>query len=192
MDKRINKVKYNPKTGEVLIEYEIISADDVKVTLKSEDRPLPEFIEQFQKLVPYVEQICQFEKDFCNESHVSGVSLSWSHEIMGAVITCLIPLDTANGPMVVNTPHIPSGQYNEGGQAPVLPRGCVTVIEELIVQAERYIDGERNIEPDAQMKLPFDNNETTMTITGPDGIESKPITLTQLKVATEKLKQANK
>jgi len=50
MDKRINKVKYNAKTGEVLIEYEIISADDVKVTLKSEDKPLPEFIEQFENL----------------------------------------------------------------------------------------------------------------------------------------------
>lgn len=185
MDKRINKVKYNAKTGEVLIEYEIISADDVKVTLKSDDRPLPEFIEQFDKLVPFVEQICQFETDFCNESKVAGVSLSWSHDIMGAVITCLIPLSTANGPMVVNTPHIPSGQYNEGGTAPVLPLGCRLVIEELIVQAERYIDGERDIEPDAQMELPF--NETTISMAIGDGEFSNPITMTEFAKRTKKL-----
>lgn len=177
MEKRINKIKYSKKSGEVLIEYDIISADEVKVTLKSDDKPLPEFIEQFTKLVPYVEQICQFEKDFCFAANVSGVSLSWSHDIMGAVITCLIPLETANGPMVVNTPHIPSGQYNEGGTAPVLPIGCRLVIEELIVQAERYIDGEREVVIDTQIKIPFD--ETTIVISDNKGNATPEMTMQQ-------------
>ena len=177
MEKQINKIKYNAKTGEVVIEYDLLVSDEVKITLKSDDRPLPEFIEAFQRLVPYVEQICELPEGFCSEAEVRGVSLSYSHDVMGAVITCLIPLSTANGPMIVNTPHIPAGQYNEGGHAPVLPIGCVKVLNEMIIQAEGYIDGERDVEADPQMEIPFD--ETTIVISDSHGNSTPEMNMQQ-------------
>jgi len=111
---------------------------------------------------------------------------------MVAVITCLIQLETGNGPMVVNTPHITSLQYSEGATAPLLPVGCVEIINELIVQAERYIDGERDVQPDPQMEIDFDQNETTISMSVGNGEFTKPITMTEFTKRTNKIINANK
>ena len=188
MEKQINKIKYNSKTGEVIIEYDLLVTDEVKITLKSDDRPLEDFRIQFERLVPFVEQICQLPEGFCSEAEVRGVSLSYSHDVMGAVITCLIPLVTANGPMIVNTPHIPADQYNDGGQAPVLPSGCVKVLAEMIIQAERYIDGEREVVIDPQMDIPFnEDNETTISMSVGNGEFTEPITMTEFNKRVNKI-----
>jgi hypothetical protein len=151
MELQINKVKYDKKLGLVTIEYDQIGDDEVKITLKSTDAPLDELVDCFYNLIPYVETICQLPDGYCNDSEIRGVSLSWTNGIMGVVVTCLIPLDNANSPMVINTPHVPSEQYSEGGQSPVLSKDVVTVIKTLIEEATRYINGERK--PDVQLKL---------------------------------------
>jgi len=151
MELQINKVKYDRKAGQVTIEYEQVGIDEVKITLKSNDEPLPELVDCFNNLIPYVETICQLPDGYCNDAEIRGVSLSWTNGVMGVVVTCLVPLDNANSPMVINTPHVPAEQYSEGGESPVLSKNVVIVVEELINEAEKYINGERK--PDSQLKL---------------------------------------
>jgi hypothetical protein len=152
-DLKISKIKYDGT--QVEIQYEIVmeTTDDIKVVLKSYDKPKEEFILCLSSLAKFVEDICQLEKGYCDEADIRGVSLSWSHDIMGAVITALIPVDTANSPVCLNTPHLPSEQYNENGQSPVLPRACTTKINQLIEHAEAYINGDRDIPEDNQIKM---------------------------------------
>jgi hypothetical protein len=156
MSIQINKIKYDRKAKSVQIEYDqpvqgVNCVDDVKIILKSSDEPLPEFSECLAKLAPFVESICQLPVGYCEEAEIRGVSLSHSNGVMGAVITALVPLDTAYSPVCINTPHLPSDQYNEGGEAPELPSGCTKIINQLIIEAERYIGGERT--PDNQTSL---------------------------------------
>jgi hypothetical protein len=87
-------------------------------------------------------------------SHITvrGVTFTWKNDIMGACITALKSLTTANAPLVLNTPHLPSEPYsgNPGDVGPVLRRGTDR-LEHLITEVARYIDGER-----AQAKLPLE------------------------------------
>jgi hypothetical protein len=150
---KITKIKYDG--SQVEIQYEIVmeTTDDVKVVLKSYDKPKDEFIQCLSSLAKFVEMICQLPDGYYDEADVRGVSLSYSHDIMGAVITALIPVDTANSPVCINTPHLPSDQYNENGQSPILPRPCTTKINQLIEHAEAYINGDRDIPEDNQIKM---------------------------------------
>jgi len=150
---KITKIKYDG--SQVEIQYEIVmeTTDDVKVVLKSYDKPKDEFIQCLSSLAKFVENICQLKEGYCDEAEIRGVSLSWSHDVMGAVITALIPVDTANSPVCLNTPHLASEQYNENGQSPILPRPCTTKINQLIEHAEAYINGDRDIPEDNQIKM---------------------------------------
>jgi hypothetical protein len=156
MIKEISKIKYDGRC--VKIDYSIKNSDpnvqnkdDIKVALSSCDKPLPEFIEVFHGLRQYVEQICNLADGYCDKAEVRGVSLSHSHNIVGAVITVLVKVKTANSPVVINTPHLPSAPYNENGEEPLLPRDCVIDINTLIEEAEKYIDGLRDIPTQEEM-----------------------------------------
>lgn len=74
---------------------------------------------------------------------VRTVSWSWSHDIMGASVCLLIKLERSNSPLVVNTPHKPESQYNEGGTSPTLPSLLAEKLHALHGLVVRYIDGER-------------------------------------------------
>lgn len=152
---QISKVKYERKIGKVTIEYSILNdgKDDINVILKSNDEPLQEFIDRLNELSKFVETICQLPAGYCDQAEIRGVSFSHSNGVLGAVITALIPLDSANSPMVINTPHLPSEQYSETGESPVLSPKCVFVLKNLIVEAIRYIDGERVKEETNQTEL---------------------------------------
>ena len=116
MEVQINKVKYDRKAGKVTIEYDQIRNDiddDIKIVLTSSDTPLPEFIEKLNALSSHVESICKLPDGYCSQAEIRGVSFSHTNDIMGAVITALIPIDSANSPVVINTPHLPSDQYSE-------------------------------------------------------------------------------
>lgn len=156
METRINKVKYDRKINQVLIEYDQIREDkddEIKINLKSNDKPLPEFIESLNNLSQFVESICELPDGYCSQAEIRGVSFSWSHEIMGAVITALITIASANSPVVINTPHLPSAQYSETGQSPLLSPKCTYALKQLLHEAERYINGER--EKDDQTEIEF-------------------------------------
>lgn len=163
MNIRITKIKYDG--GTVEIHYDILSeqgnGDDIKTILKSTDKPKEGFLKKLSALAKHVEKICQLPEGYCSFADIRGVSFNYSHEIMGAVITALIKVETANSPVCINTPFLPSEQYNEGGEAPILPYECVVDLEYLLDLAEAYVNGDRDIPPDNQIKMDFsqDNPE---------------------------------
>jgi hypothetical protein len=75
---------------------------------------------------------------------VRGVTITWTNDIMGACITALKALKGANAPLVLNTPHLPSEPYSEGGSPDfLLPEETAENIGALLNEAEAYIRGER-------------------------------------------------
>ena len=152
---QINKFKYEHKTGAVTVEYEQLfeGTDDIKITLKSNDKPLSELIEKLDSLSRQVEIICDLPNGYCNHAEIRGVSFSHTNGVLGAVITALIPLTNANSPMVINTPHLPSEQYSEGGQSPLLPQKATYALKEILGLVEKYINGEREKEETNQMEI---------------------------------------
>ena len=156
-NKQIDKIKYNLKEKEVVIEYSLLiespggGVDEVSFKLKSYDDPLAEFVVTFGSLTSDVERICSLPVGYCLSAEIRGVSFNYRNEMMGATITALVPVETANSPVVINTPFLPSGQYNEGGEAPVLPTATRLKLEQLIIYANDYIDGKR--QPSAQLSM---------------------------------------
>lgn len=164
MEHRINKIKYDRKTGNVTIEYdELFSSkdDEIKIVLKSGDRPLPELIEKLDELRGLVEEICQLPEAYCATAEIRGVSFSWANDIMGAVITALVPIESANSPVVINTPHLPSESYSAGSESPVLPYWSVPVLKGLINECRKYIKGDR--EKSNQIQMKFDEMQAELT-----------------------------
>jgi hypothetical protein len=150
----ITKVKYSGE--KVRIEYTIERTDGGEAdeyTLQSADKPLPSFETALLALTPDVVDICELDTLSAAHITVRGVTFTWKNDIMGACITALKTLATANAPLVLNTPHLPSESYSgsEHDRSPVFSRGTYDRLGHLITEAVRYIDGER-----AQANLPLE------------------------------------
>jgi hypothetical protein len=153
---KINKFKYNRKTNEVQVNYQQImphGMDDINIELKSQDKPLQTLVLLMDSLVKFVSQICQLPDEYCKDAEIRSVSFSHTKDILGAVMTALIPLDSANSPVVINTPHLPSEQYSATGNSPILSKECVDTLILLQAEIEAYIKGDREIEISNQLEL---------------------------------------
>jgi hypothetical protein len=142
----ITQIKYNEKDGKVFLAWEEVnpkSGDENERTFRSTQKPAPEFFHALNALTSFVEEICTFPVGFCDTASIRNVSISWAHGIMGVVVTAIIPLETANSPLCINTPHITQSQYSDGANAPLLKNSQVELFKELLYQAEQYIKGER-------------------------------------------------
>lgn len=143
MADRIEKVKFDG--SKVRIEYSTERKDgrfDEQV-LASFDTPAKEFNDALQALKADVCTICELPSDYANVMRVSSVSITWTNDVMGAVITAVRPVKTANSPVVLNTPHLPATDYAPGGSGPTLEGATVERLERLIAECHRYILGDR-------------------------------------------------
>jgi hypothetical protein len=163
----INKFTYTQKKAEVKVEYtETIagenSTDEVKMSLTSYDKPKPELCALLNTLTRDVEEICRLPVGYCVLSEIRGVSFSWTNDVMGAVITCLVKVETANSPVVINTPHLSSEQYSDGGKSPILDSSTTFKLKQLLKLIGEYIDGDRVKENENQLNL-FETKATDGT-----------------------------
>lgn len=118
-------------------------------SLTSTDKPAPEFENALNDLRKHVEEICELPDGYCKDSEIRGVSFSYGgdQQIMGATISCMKTLKTANSPLTINTPYLPSDDYS--GNNPntlLLSVECIADLEKLINCAENYINGIRKQE----------------------------------------------
>lgn len=152
---RIEKVKFDGK--KVRIEFSVERKDGQfdESMLASFDEPAREFNEALQALKADVCKICELPTSYGDTMRVSSVSLSYTNDVMGAVITAVRPVLTANSPVVFNTPHLPSVDYSPGGSGPTLEPSTVERLERLITECHRYILGDR-----AQQALPLSTDPT--------------------------------
>lgn len=150
MNRRFTKIKYDGQ--KVHLEWEVVYGDDStdEYVLKCTDRPAQRFVDALQSLALHVAICCEVDnaEAWSSAITVKGVSLSHTNGIMGAVITATRALKNSNSPLVINTPHKPAEPYaeGEGGDAQLhtcLPTACITAINALISESDRYINGHR-------------------------------------------------
>jgi hypothetical protein len=144
MKTRFTKIKFDG--SKVRIEYEVERKPEVEpdeYALISSDLPTLEFIEALADLAQDVAGICELPESDTAKIAVRGVSLSHTNGILGACITGLKSVKTANAPLVLNTPHLPSEPYSDNLAEPTLPTATCGRIHVVIDHAQRYIDGER-------------------------------------------------
>jgi hypothetical protein len=143
----ITRVKSGDK---IHIEWQVETAlgevDDYSMTCS--DKARPEFYQALNDLAPHVVQICELPKEYASGLSVIGVRLTWTNDIMGAVISAKKALMDCSSPLFLNTPHMPEKPYGESAGGSLLPEKTVEALDEVVEEAERYLKGER-----AQMSL---------------------------------------
>jgi hypothetical protein len=143
-EQRVTKVKFDG--GKVRIEYQRTrdNGEPDEYALMCADKPAPEFGAALQALAVDVVAVCELAESDLARITVRGVTITHTNEIMGACVTALKALKTANALLVLNTPHLPSDFYSgEDNGTPLMSDEFVRRVEELVMQADRYIAGDR-------------------------------------------------
>lgn len=112
---------------------------------KSTEKPAPEFKAILQDLAEDVCNILELDDNYITGIEVTGVSFSYTSDVMGAVITAKKTLVNTYSPFNLNTPFKPSKDYNGNDDANtnLLDTTTVTKLENLLAEAEDYINGKR-------------------------------------------------
>ena len=146
----ILKIKTD-KTGRNFFEYQVPKKDGYDIiTLDSADEPLPDYTAAFLALRKPFLEICEYstKDDVVTRTKIKGVSLSWQGEKgdrkFGATITGIIGLNKKAASLMINTPHLFTGNENTEDSALILPVDAIQAIETLLIEAEKYINGERS------------------------------------------------
>ena len=153
MSRRLRKFKLKASTGDIEVHYEQENGSTGtwdEFTMKSFEAPVSELEVALQDMDEHVIDICELPAVMRDQLTVSGVSISYTDDIQGVVITSMRSLSGSNGPMIINTPHFSAQPYGEGSDASmsVFSLECGAALEYLETQVFKYIDGER-----AQMGL---------------------------------------
>jgi hypothetical protein len=147
--RRVTKVKH--QGNQWLIVFEIVrqdGQDNDQHSVKCGDAPHPDFIEAMEALPPCLAKEAEIPNGvkWCADVEVTGVSVSWSQDTMGAVLTGKKPLKYANAPLIINTPHKPESPYSDGDEmakdmclAGTTAKAIWLVMEEALA----YVDGKR-------------------------------------------------
>jgi len=115
-------------------------------TLKSEEQPHPDFNKAFEELRDEVLLLCEIDDD-PGVVEVTGVSFSWTEGDYAAVLSATRELRDKDLPLNLNTPVLWS-DVSEGAEGQMLPERTIDKLQRLMVECERYIQGERQ-----QLKL---------------------------------------
>jgi hypothetical protein len=140
---RFTKIKFDGTR--MRLEYEVIrrgGGDPDEYSLQCADLPLVDFRNALRALVDDVCVICEFPTSEASKVKVLGCSITYKDGILGAVLTATKDLMTSPAPLILNTPHLPEKPYGESGGS-MLPANTVRRVRALCVEAQRYLDGDR-------------------------------------------------
>ena len=164
--KRITKIQFKKDTWHFAWEQdnENTGATDC-YSYKSTDQPRPELPERLQTLVNHVVKICELSDDTAKHIVITGISLKYDGGNRFLVISGERYLSTSEKPLIFNTP--PRPEYARDIPASYgMSAELITDLEELLIEAQLYIVGER-----AQQKLDFGeqpNNTSLVSFTKDD------------------------
>ncbi len=140
---RFTKIRFDGR--KVLLEYEVTrpgGGEPDEFLVHSSDPPLGSFVAALRALVEDVCFICEFPVSEASRFTVRGVTLTHD-DGLGAVITALKALETADVPLVVNSPHLPAKARESDPGGFCLPAWTVRRVLALVEEAERYLRGDR-------------------------------------------------
>ena len=143
---RITKVK--SAKGKITVEYEknFLSGDPDTYSLTCKQRAAPRFYAALESLRQSVLDICELN-EAVDGITVTGVSLSYTDkDIMGATLIAQRELHDSASPMNLITPH-KFTEYTSGGEEgdprQLLPPDTAMALDDLILAATAYVEGER-------------------------------------------------
>lgn len=141
---RITKV--GVKGDEVIVIMETNEGSREKETrFKDVRQPHPDFRAALDRLEEYIRDILGLGSVTWERAiKVTGVSYSHSEStgVEGAVVIFQASLeDRCTSPFCGNTPHLPFAQYNEDGNAPIMPGYAVEAVELVRKEAQKYLEG---------------------------------------------------
>jgi len=144
----MRRVEYDGK--KVHIKYDISENGETvrSIDLKSKEKPLPVFERALKKLAGHAGIMMEMPTSYAVGLQARGVTFTWTKDILGATITVHKKLDSSHSPQVFHTVHKPSEPYNEKETGPaarlaLLSTACVEALEDVIKEAENYIEGDR-------------------------------------------------
>ncbi|OFW44760.1 MAG: hypothetical protein A3J29_07950 [Acidobacteria bacterium RIFCSPLOWO2_12_FULL_67_14b] len=141
---RFTKIAFNGQ--KVRLEYHVTrpgGGDPDEFVVNCSDKPLPSFMEALAALVADVLAICEFPRSEASKFTVRGVALSYTDGVMGAVLTALRALSTADAPLIINSPYLSEQPRESDPGGYRLPATTVRGLLTLIDEAERYLRGDR-------------------------------------------------
>ena len=147
MQRRLTKIKY--KLGDFTVINWTSGENNLdEYSVKCRDTPRPEFIRAMAELDKHVTEMCELPDNFIVKVHTRSVSLNYGgeNETMGATITAQMDLLKSNCPLNINTPNKTVDPYCEDtpwDETICLTEECVDAINNLIKEAELYLDGVR-------------------------------------------------
>lgn len=130
----------------VRLEYQVTrpgGGDADEFVINCSDKPLPAFMDALQALVADVLAICEFPQREASKVTMRGVSLAYNDDGMGAVLTALRALTTADAPLIINSPYLPEKPRESDPSGYRLPATAVRRLRALVEEAERYLCGDR-------------------------------------------------
>lgn len=180
----INKISY---VGEkVSIDYSEKKNDNKfeDRIIQSNEKPLPSFLNALLKLRVFVLRMLEMpDKDSeIVRIHVQSVNFTFTtkRNVMGVVISATRSLLHSTASQPLKTPHKIVEPYKEGeigNKKMLMDPVCVEYINELIEEAEKYVNGER-----AQEEMNFEEKEKTADklLSTADDSKSKQGTFTNI------------
>lgn len=151
---RIRKIKLtkSERTGKdrIRIDYLLPTGDldwkECSQTDKAEDLT-SEFHQALKDLVPHAMQVLELDKDYGENTRVTGVSISYADDdnaTMTVTLTLQKELTETNSPFVFNTPAKPCNPYSGGtDDSNCLSANMVKAIHVVLDETRAYLGGER-------------------------------------------------
>ena len=151
---KITKIGY--KNQKVTVEGETEQNGEVIITsLTSDIPPLPEFAETLVKIGEYMTKLTGMPDEWSKSTKCYSITIGHEEdERINAIVTLYTQLENFNSGVCINTPVLREKLQGTAGGGKFMPENMLTLVREMIEQAQRYYDGERS-----QQELPVDQND---------------------------------
>ncbi len=169
MARRLLKLKYKQKENLVFVKYEEDRKNDITdtITLETTDPPRNELVSALQTMAKHLVDIIEAPGSWRDHIVITSVTVTWSNDVQGLVITGLRTLDNSNSPMVINTPHFTRVSYNEESNSDmnIFSYDCGLDLDNLCEYVFRYVDGDRK-----QLTLDFQEEKDRLILSAADKV----------------------
>ncbi|MEM3091567.1 MAG: hypothetical protein QXD05_00315, partial [Candidatus Pacearchaeota archaeon] len=95
------------------------------------------------ELKKYVCEVCELNESELNKIFITGISFSWTKDVMGVTVTALKELERSNTPLVINTPHKTEDLYSIiGDENNLIDDRYLPIFYKIIQELKSFIKSE--------------------------------------------------
>jgi hypothetical protein len=144
---RIKKIKIT-KYNQVHMVYEQGPHNGDEYSFTCSEKARPELYTALAAMAEFVLDMCELPETYLDRIAIRGVTYSYGgdNDTMGAVISASMKLEESYQALNLVTPHKASAMYcpeTPDDDKQLLTGDCVKALEELRIECEKYIQGDR-------------------------------------------------